>query len=192
MELTAYSERAVALVNSVDLGRPDRDELATIERLRTFLASHPKWQVRVSPRDLPTMRQVRARLRRVFEAATAREHERAVAELNTLLREYPVQPQVAGHDNHGWHLHLAEGATTVAVAYSAGAIMGLAVFCTEFGLDRLGVCQAPPCRHVYLDTSTNRSRRYCSDRCATRANVAAYRQRRRDQLAAAERPTVIV
>ncbi|WP_141743598.1 CGNR zinc finger domain-containing protein, partial [Streptomyces abyssalis] len=32
---------------------------------------------------------------------------------------------------------------------------------------------------AYLDTSTNRSRRYCSDRCATRANVAAYRARKR-------------
>jgi hypothetical protein len=36
-----------------------------------------------------------------------------------------------------------------------------------------------PCRNAYLDTSTNRSRRYCSDRCATRANVAAYRARKR-------------
>ncbi|NEE27579.1 CGNR zinc finger domain-containing protein, partial [Streptomyces sp. SID7982] len=32
-----------------------------------------------------------------------------------------------------------------------------------------------------LDTSTNRSRRYCSDRCATRANVAAYRARKREE-----------
>ena len=46
-------------------------------------------------------------------------------------------------------------------------------------MDRLGLCEAPPCRNAYLDTSTNRSRRYCSDRCATRANVAAYRARKR-------------
>jgi len=47
------------------------------------------------------------------------------------------------------------------------------------GVDRLGLCEASPCRNAYLDTSTNRSRRYCSDRCATRANVAAYRARKR-------------
>ena len=29
----------------------------------------------------------------------------------------------------------------------------------------LGLCEAAPCRNAYLDTSTNRSRRYCSDRC---------------------------
>lgn len=59
--------------------------------------------------------------------------------------------------------------------------MGLAFHLTEYGVDRLGLCQAAPCRNAYLDTSTNRSRRYCSDRCATRANVAAYRARKREE-----------
>ena len=35
------------------------------------------------------------------------------------------------------------------------------------------------CTNVYVDTSPNQSRRYCSDRCSSRANVAAYRARRR-------------
>lgn len=59
--------------------------------------------------------------------------------------------------------------------------MGLAFHLTEHGVDRLGLCEAAPCRNAYLDTSTNRSRRYCSDRCATRANVAAYRARKREE-----------
>jgi predicted RNA-binding Zn ribbon-like protein len=62
--------------------------------------------------------------------------------------------------------------------------MGLAVHLTEHGVARLGICQAAPCRNAYLDTSTNRSRRYCSDRCATRANVAAYRARKREAASA--------
>ncbi|WP_438818627.1 CGNR zinc finger domain-containing protein, partial [Streptomyces venezuelae] len=41
------------------------------------------------------------------------------------------------------------------------------------------------CRNAYLDPPPNRSRRYCSDRCATRANVAAYRARKRQE---ADRP----
>jgi predicted RNA-binding Zn ribbon-like protein len=32
---------------------------------------------------------------------------------------------------------------------------------------------------VFIDTSVNRTRRYCSDRCASRANVTAYRARKR-------------
>ncbi|WP_344845490.1 CGNR zinc finger domain-containing protein [Nonomuraea dietziae] len=57
--------------------------------------------------------------------------------------------------------------------------MGLAAVVTELGVDRLGVCQAARCSRVFVDTSSNRSRRYCSERCASRANVAAYRARRR-------------
>lgn len=186
MELTSYSERAVQLVNSFDAARPDRDDLASVERLRSFLDGHPLWQTRVTPRDLAPLRQVRARLRRVFETATSGQSDDAIGELNGLLRDYPVQPQISGHDDRSWHLHLAEGAPTVASSLAPGAIMGLAVFCTDYGLDRLGICQAAPCQLVYLDTSTNRSRRYCSDRCATRANVAAYRQRRRAQQALSE------
>jgi predicted RNA-binding Zn ribbon-like protein len=183
VELTSYADRAVALVNSVDLAHPERDQLGGVDRLRGFLAGNPTWQARAAARDLAPLRQVRARLRRVFEASTTGQEDRAVNELNALLREYPIQPQISGHDDRNWHLHLVEGAPAVASSYATGAIMGLAVFCTEYGLDRLGVCQAVPCRQVYLDTSTNRSRRYCSDRCATRANVAAYRQRRREQQA---------
>lgn len=183
MELTSYSERAAQLVNTADPGRPDHDALETLDGLRGFLDGHPLWQRRATQRDLGALRHVRKRLRAVFETADSGDLVTAVELLNALLRDYPVQPQLSGHDGADWHLHLAEGASSVAAAYTTVAIMGLAVFCTEYAVDRLGVCEAAPCRKVFLDTSTNRSRRYCSDRCATRANVAAYRQRRREQTA---------
>lgn len=47
----------------------------------------------------------------------------------------------------------------------------------ERGPEHLGACSTAPCRQVYVDTSTNTSRRYCSDHRATRANVTAYRAR---------------
>lgn len=185
MELTAYSDRAVNLVNSGDPARPERDSLASVDRLRLFLSGYLVWQHKAGQRDLGPLRSVRDRLRQVFELAAADQEATAVDGLNALLREYPIRPQITAHDSTAWHLHLAEGVSSVADAYAAGAVMGLAMFCTEMGVNRLGVCQAPPCRQVYLDTSTNRSRRYCSERCATRANVAAYRQRRREQVAGA-------
>jgi predicted RNA-binding Zn ribbon-like protein len=57
--------------------------------------------------------------------------------------------------------------------------MGLATLVCDLGATRLGVCHASPCTHVFVDTSPNQSRRYCSDRCSSRANVAAYRARQR-------------
>lgn len=46
-------------------------------------------------------------------------------------------------------------------------------------LDRLLVCHAESCGDVLVDLSKNRSRRYCSNSCANRVNVAAFRARRR-------------
>jgi predicted RNA-binding Zn ribbon-like protein len=49
----------------------------------------------------------------------------------------------------------------------------------QHGWQRLGVCSAEGCDDVYVDTSRNASRRYCSNTCASRSTVAAYRARRK-------------
>jgi predicted RNA-binding Zn ribbon-like protein len=49
----------------------------------------------------------------------------------------------------------------------------------EHGWRRFGICEARPCRNVYVDRSRNRSRRYCSAACANRAAQAAHRARAR-------------
>ena len=46
------------------------------------------------------------------------------------------------------------------------------------------MCAPRRARNVYVDTSPNQSRRYCSDRCSSRANVAAYRARQKMAAAA--------
>jgi hypothetical protein len=43
---------------------------------------------------------------------------------------------------------------------------------------RLGVCAAPHCDRVYVDTSRNGSRRFCSAACQSRVKAAAFRARR--------------
>lgn len=125
------------------------------------------------------MRGLRAELRTIFEEVSKGEESSAVNRLNGLLIQHPIHPQISDHDKQRWHLHLTESGS-VPDRYAAGAVMGLAVLITDIGIDRLGICQAPPCRNVFFDISTNRSRRYCSERCASRANVAAYRARRRE------------
>ena len=46
-------------------------------------------------------------------------------------------------------------------------------------LSRLAVCANPTCDGLVLDLTRNRSRRFCSTRCANRDAAAAYRARRR-------------
>ncbi|WP_405015408.1 CGNR zinc finger domain-containing protein [Kitasatospora sp. NBC_01539] len=188
MELASYADFAVRLVNTEEPER-GRDALTSVDAVRTLFGSPSRAAALADESDLPRLRAVRTRLRGVFEAAAENDEIRAVDLLNSLMVEYPVSPLVSGHDyldeagRPRWHLHLADNAATATANFTAVACMGLAIHLTQLGADRLGICQAQPCRNAYLDTSTNRSRRYCSDRCATRANVAAYRARKREEAA---------
>ncbi|MCK7624000.1 CGNR zinc finger domain-containing protein [Streptomyces sp. RS10V-4] len=184
MELAYYSDYAVRLVNTE---QPERggDTLTSVEAVRELFGEAQQAARRATESDVTRLRTVRSRLRAVFEAADRGDEVLAVDLLNALMMEFPVSPQISGHeyrddDNRPkWHMHIADHAANATAGFTATACMGLAFHLTELGVDRLGICEAKPCRNAYLDTSTNRSRRYCSDRCATRANVAAYRARKR-------------
>ncbi|MFI6285416.1 CGNR zinc finger domain-containing protein [Streptomyces sp. NPDC051018] len=184
MELAYYSDYAVRLVNTEEPAR-NKDSLTSVDSIRELFGPSAQAARRATDADVTRFRSVRGRLRAVFTAADAGDETGAVDLLNSLLLEFPVSPQISGHDFRDddgrpkWHMHLADHPSNATAGYAAIAAMGLAFHLTEYGVDRLGLCQAPPCRNAYLDTSTNRSRRYCSDRCATRANVAAYRARKR-------------
>ncbi|AJT64448.1 CGNR zinc finger domain-containing protein [Streptomyces chattanoogensis] len=184
MELAYYSDFAVRLVNTEQPWRGG-DTLTTVEAVRELFGPAGQSARRATDSDVTRLRAVRARLRAVFEAADAGDEVLAVDLLNALMIEFPVSPQISGHEYRNdngrpnWHMHIADHAANATASYAATACMGLAFHLTELGVDRLGICEARPCRNAYLDTSTNRSRRYCSDRCATRANVAAYRARKR-------------
>jgi predicted RNA-binding Zn ribbon-like protein len=184
VELAYYSDYAVRLVNTEEPVR-GKDSLTSVDAVRGLFGANQEAARRAADADLTRFRSVRGRLRAVFEAADGGDETLAVNLLNSLLLEFPVSPQISGHnhrDDDGrplWHMHLADHPSNATAGYAAIAAMGLAFHLTEYGVDRLGLCEASPCRNAYLDTSTNRSRRYCSDRCATRANVAAYRARKR-------------
>ncbi|MCT2591822.1 CGNR zinc finger domain-containing protein [Streptomyces sp. N2-109] len=191
MELTYYSDYAVRLVNTEEPERGE-DTLTSVEAVRELFGPSQHAARRATEADVTRLRGVRTRLRAVFGAASEGDEVRAVDLLNSLLMEFPTSPQIARHNERHtarhdedkaeephWHMHLADYPANATAGYAATACMGLAFHLTDLGVDRLGICQAPPCRNAYLDTSTNRSRRYCSDRCATRANVAAYRARKR-------------
>src|SRR6478735_2656862 len=102
-----------------------------------------------------------------------------VSSLNVLLAEHPVTPMISDHDPDNLHMHVANRAASVAELLIGEALMGLANLVCDLGATRLGICTEPHCDHVFVDTSPNQSRRYCSDRCSSRANVAAFRARRR-------------
>ena len=98
--------------------------------------------------------------------------------VNQLLHDAPVAPELVDHDDEPWHLHAHAADVGDAAGIAATAALALAAVVSEGALDRLGLCGASACDRLYLDTSRNGSRRYCSGACQARAKSAAYRARR--------------
>jgi predicted RNA-binding Zn ribbon-like protein len=180
VDLNSYAELAVRLVNTVGAGGEDGDRLVNLTGLRELVADREHLNTGGTRNDLDALRELRGELRDFFVACAEGDGEDATARLNTLLIQHPVHPQLSGHDDQPWHVHYTDSGS-VADKYAAGAVMGLAVRLSDVGIDRFGVCQAPGCQGVFIDTSSSNTRRYCSERCTNRANVSAFRARKRGE-----------
>jgi predicted RNA-binding Zn ribbon-like protein len=180
VDFTSYAELAVRLVNTDCPDHGHRDGLDSVDGYRAFTAGLPQLNSRVTGGDLDALRHLKAELRLIFTAAGAGQGDQVVARLNALLTRYPFHPEIAQHDGQSWHLHLSESGSA-ADKYATRAVVGLAGVVTQMGPERLGSCAGAACQGVFIDASTNRSRRFCSDRCAAkvRANVTAFPGRRR-------------
>lgn len=175
MDFVRYAERSAGLVNA---------HLDDAQALVDFLDQRAWLHEQVVERDATALRRFQRELRPVFEASNAGDEQSVVDQLNALLAKHPVTPYIAGHggrdgDGANWHMHVADRQSSVAELLIAESLMGLSTLVCDLGATRLGVCDASPCTDVFVDTSPNQSRRYCSDRCSSRANVAAYRARQR-------------
>lgn len=119
------------------------------------------------------------RLRTVFEAADRDEVGEAVAVVNTLLEEYGARPRLDPAAGGGWTLHFHGRDPGLVVGWGAGVAVALAMAIGSDLTGRIGVCSAPACDRVYVDTSRNGGRRFCSTRCQSRVKAAAHRARAR-------------
>ncbi|MDQ3957500.1 MAG: CGNR zinc finger domain-containing protein [Actinomycetota bacterium] len=131
----------------------------------------------VAESDLEPLRTLRKRLREIFESPSEKQ---AAARINALLAESGAAPRMTDHDGR-WHLHYAAERAPLVDRIAAIAAMGLAAGICRWGWERLGICAADDCADVFVDTSRNRSRRYCDASCSTRMNVAAYRARHKER-----------
>ncbi len=178
MDLNSYAELAVRLANTAGAGGEDGDRLTNLDGLRALVADRQHLNSGVTRNDLDALRALRSEFRAFFVACADGDGEDAAARLNALLIQHPVHPQLSGHDDQPWHVNYTESGS-VSDKYADGAVMGLAVRLTDVGIERFGICQAAGCQGVFIDTSSSNTRRYCSDRCMNRANVSAFRARKR-------------
>ncbi|MER5221429.1 CGNR zinc finger domain-containing protein [Streptomyces flaveus] len=155
------------------------DGLASVSDLDEFVRKHDISDVgSLSELDLSAVRKIRGRFCGIFAAPDARA---SAVLINELVAAAGTTPRLTDHDGYDWHVHYFAPGASVADHLAADCGMALAFFVVAGEQDRLRRCEAPDCRHAFVDLSRNRSRRYCDSRtCGNRLHVAAYRARRKE------------
>lgn len=170
MDVVGYAEASAGLLNA---------DLVDVDALIEFLDEREWLHRQIVERDLGALRRFQTQLLPVFAAGEADDPQSVVDGLNELMETHPITPRIFEHAPGKLQLHVANKASTVSDLLIAESLLGLANLVCDMGPSRLGICSASRCNRVYVDTSPNRSRRYCSERCSSRANVAAYRARQK-------------
>lgn len=131
----------------------------------------------VGTEEAGELRDVAVRLRVAFDAVAAGSLDTAARHVNRLLAETHARPHLDRHDDEPWHLHFHGPTGSLSNGHAAACATGIAIVLGSEFHDRLGVCTAPRCDRVYVDTSRNGTRRFCSTACQNRAKTAAFRAR---------------
>jgi predicted RNA-binding Zn ribbon-like protein len=131
----------------------------------------------VSPAEAAELADFAWELRLVFADVAAGRLDQAAGGVNGLLAATGARPMLDKHDGEPWHLHFHGEIDSLVTGWSAGCATGLAVVLGSDLHGRLGVCTADRCDRVYVDTSRNGTRRFCSTACQNRVKAAAFRAR---------------
>jgi CGNR zinc finger protein len=117
------------------------------------------------------------RLGTIFEARTVAEKAQRADEL---LVAADCRPRLVSHGlDLPYHFHYAPIRTGLAARVKALTAAGLAHVIDDGAGSRLRACSRAGCGTVFIDTSRNGRRHYCSVRCANQVNVANHRHRKR-------------
>lgn len=103
--------------------------------------------------------------------------DRAVELVNGLLRDTKAAPQLIRDEGAPWHLHFAGPDASEATGWLAEFATAVAMLLGSDDVARLRQCEAVRCDDLFLDTTKNRTQRFCSTACQNRTKVAAHRAR---------------
>jgi predicted RNA-binding Zn ribbon-like protein len=168
----AILQAAVDLVNSAS----DPDTLVDSADLRVWARTHAYLpRCTGTAEELRAMRGLRSTLRDLLSAT----RDDAAGLVNGVLRDLDVHPQLVRHDAEDWHVHLVGADAPLAQWVLGDTAWAMIDLIREDELSRIAVCADATCDGLVLDLSRNRSRKFCSTRCANRNATAAFRSRQR-------------
>ncbi|WP_019630182.1 CGNR zinc finger domain-containing protein [Actinomadura atramentaria] len=170
MHFNAYGGTGARVAADL-LNAPDDDPSTLSEILRVHGIARPELTAAHA-------RRLAAWIERVRPVFGEPDVERQMAVLNALLEETATGVRISTHDGSEPHLHYVNQDLETAERVKAAIAGGLAVAVVAAGGVRLGRCLRDGCATVFIDTSRNGRRKFCSQRCANRVNVSAHRARR--------------
>jgi predicted RNA-binding Zn ribbon-like protein len=184
VELDSYTDAgvltAVVLVNELTpghaRGKPLPALVDPLGALGRALAADPQSVAQVRARDAPGFIALAHRLRDVFADLDEGDVDAAAHGLNELLAAHPANAHLANEEGR-WRLHHHPIDAPLVAMWTSICAEGLARMIGADRSDRLGICDANHCDRVFVDTSKNASRRYCSTACQNRIKTAAFRRR---------------
>jgi predicted RNA-binding Zn ribbon-like protein len=185
VDFTSHTDAVVAvaieLVNALTPGdacgrphRPPGDRELPAAVLTALRAGRSEVR-HVSLDEAAGFRPVAAAIRAVFDAVAAGQADTAALLVNDMLATTGARPRLERHDGQPWHLHFHGAEDSLVTGWAAGCATGLAVVLGGESRGRLGVCGAPRCDRVFVDTSRNATRRFCSTSCQSRVKAASFR-----------------
>jgi predicted RNA-binding Zn ribbon-like protein len=165
---------AIDLANTWDPYLDDPELLPDRASLQRFLAAHDIDET-TSTHSLRRCKALRERLRGILGAPTPAE---LVGRLNLLLSEVADGAAIVRQPGGGWSLRPGQPVRApLERRLAARCATELTDLVTDVGPERIRECEAAPCIEVFVDSSRNGRRVYCSRRCANRVNASRHRQR---------------
>ncbi|MGL5857481.1 MAG: CGNR zinc finger domain-containing protein [Angustibacter sp.] len=161
---------------AADLVNHDRRGTLTPETLHGVLAVDPDSIRRLRDEHLPGFARLAGQFDPIFVDLADGDQDAAAEQLNRILGRYSAHPHLAKEGGR-WRLHHHPDSIELLPMWAAICAEALARLLTQGHAARVGVCAAPPCTNVYIDTSRNGTRRFCSTTCQNRAKTAAFRAR---------------
>lgn len=183
MDFNSHTDETVAIavrvVNALTPGeaRGKPYEPPRGAELRELLRTTMGPKADVQDRDVAELTTIAVWLRAAFHAVADGELDAAAGTVNELLVRTRARPYLDRHDGEPWHLHYHGPDDSLASSWGAAWATAIAIVLGSEFHDRLGVCTAPRCDRVYVDTSRNGTRRFCSTACQNRVKAAAFRAR---------------
>ncbi|MBM7366377.1 CGNR zinc finger domain-containing protein [Gordonia hydrophobica] len=144
----------------------------TIGGAERTLEWHRIRRAELSQESSERLRQWAVQLRSVFSAGN---EELRYREINRLLEAGTTRAYLTTHDGLKPHLHFTSDDDDVVARVKAVTAGGLALFTVEAEGGRLGACTRAGCPQVFVDTSRNGRRAFCSAKCGNYVAVRRHR-----------------